>query len=320
MLIRTPYNKGAENPDLRNPGTYWTQNGACTDDSVYNELCAPMTVVVSCSPCAVVSLTRRDTVALLCAGYCCFIQDVRGRFKSSGTFYKYTGEAVDGYDTVEWLAAQSWCNGCICTTGPSYLCHVQTSMALLRPPHLRAMMCLKGGFYNAHTSGVRNGGAYEARQWVWAIKNAPRKDPIVKACLESVDANFGSWLERYPFKRGDSPLAASPEYENFIFDQASDMEYGPYWKQIGLNTEEYLDDFMVSTECDDEPRWSKRYIDCINACMNSQRRRVLCVCVCVHAFGRTFHASGSAAGSTSTRAAPSTSSSTSSTARPDHTC
>ena len=51
----------------------------------------------------------------------CFIQDCRGRFKSSGTFYKYTGEAQDGYDTVEWLATQSWCNGSIVTDGPSYL-------------------------------------------------------------------------------------------------------------------------------------------------------------------------------------------------------
>lgn len=81
MLIRTPYNKGAENPDLRSPGNYWTQNG-----------------------------------------YSCFIQDVRGRFKSAGYFYKYTGEAADGYDTVEWLAVQPWCNGSICTDGPSYLC------------------------------------------------------------------------------------------------------------------------------------------------------------------------------------------------------
>ena len=47
----------------------------------------------------------------------------------------------------------------------------------------------------------------------------------------------------YPFKRGDSPLAASPDYEDFIFDQASAMEYGPYWQQIGLDTSERLDDF-----------------------------------------------------------------------------
>jgi predicted acyl esterase len=116
-------------------------------------------------------------------------------------------------------------------------------MAVLRPPHLKAMFANKGGFYSAWDSGVRNGGAYEARQWIWGVKQAPRKDPIHKEALESVDKNFGAWLKRFPFKRGDSPLAASPEYENFIFDQSEAREYGPYWKQIGMSTAEHLDDF-----------------------------------------------------------------------------
>lgn len=34
-----------------------------------------------------------------------------------GTFYKYTGEAEDGYDTCEWLSKQPWCNGSIVTDG-----------------------------------------------------------------------------------------------------------------------------------------------------------------------------------------------------------
>lgn len=202
VLIRTPYNKSAVNPDLRNPGVYWTQNG-----------------------------------------YCCFLQDCRGRFKSEGEFYKYTGEANDGYDTVEWIAMQVWCNESVVTDGPSYLCHVQTSMALLRPPHLRAMFCNKGGFFNAHTSGVRNGGSYEARQWVWALKNASRRNPIMKEALESTEKQFDAWLKRYPFRRGDSPLSIVPDYESYIFDQVENADYNTYWKQIGLNTEEHIDAF-----------------------------------------------------------------------------
>jgi len=202
VLIRTPYNKSAENPEVRNPGYYWTHYG-----------------------------------------YCCFIQDVRGRFESEGEFYKYTGEAEDGYDTVEWIAVQKWCNGSICTDGPSYLCHVQTSMALLRPPSLKAMFCNKGGFFNAHSSGVRQGGAFEARQWVWGVKQAPRTTPQMKEAMNEIDVHLGDWLKRYPWKKADSPLSLTQEYEKYLFDQASNMAYGPYWKQIGLNTEEYLDDF-----------------------------------------------------------------------------
>jgi putative CocE/NonD family hydrolase len=159
-------------------------------------------------------------------------------------FVKYTGEAEDGYDTVAWLAAQKhWCNGSVATTGPSYLCHVQTSMALLRPPNLKCLFANKGGFFNSWTSGVRQGGAYEARQWVWGVKNAPRRDPLVKDALEAVEKHFGAWMKRYPFRQGDSPLTAAPEYEEFVFAQASHDRYSEFWKQVGLNTEEHLDRF-----------------------------------------------------------------------------
>jgi predicted acyl esterase len=45
------------------------------------------------------------------------VQDCRGRFKSKGTFYKYVGEAEDGYDSVEWIAEQPWSNGNVVTDG-----------------------------------------------------------------------------------------------------------------------------------------------------------------------------------------------------------
>lgn len=124
-----------------------------------------------------------------------------------------------------------------------FRCHVAVSLALLRPPHLRACFMNKGGFWRAHSSGVRQGGAYEARQWVWGVKNAPRSDPTVKEALEAVDRDFGAWLKRYPFKRGDSPLAVVPDYERVIFDQAGAMENGEYWKQVGLNVADRIDDF-----------------------------------------------------------------------------
>ena len=44
-------------------------------------------------------------------GYIVLIQDVRGRFESEGTFYIYVNEGQDGYDAVEWAAAQPWSNG-----------------------------------------------------------------------------------------------------------------------------------------------------------------------------------------------------------------
>src|SRR5580658_3151635 len=44
-------------------------------------------------------------------GYIVAVQDCRGRFNSDGAFDPYRQEHADGFDTIEWLAAQPWCDG-----------------------------------------------------------------------------------------------------------------------------------------------------------------------------------------------------------------
>jgi putative CocE/NonD family hydrolase len=73
-------------------------------------------------------------------GYVVGIQDVRGRFASAGQWEPFVNEAKDGYDTIEWLAAQAWSNGKVGMIGPSYLGWVQWWAASLHPPHLTAMI------------------------------------------------------------------------------------------------------------------------------------------------------------------------------------
>src|SRR5689334_875287 len=51
--------------------------------------------------------------------------DVRGRGNSGGIFRPRIQEAKDGYDVVEWLAQQSFCNGQVAMFGGSYSGYVQ---------------------------------------------------------------------------------------------------------------------------------------------------------------------------------------------------
>ena len=54
-------------------------------------------------------------------GYVVVIQDVRGRHSSDGEFYTFVNEADDGYHSVEWVAAQPWCNArWACTAIPTW--------------------------------------------------------------------------------------------------------------------------------------------------------------------------------------------------------
>jgi putative CocE/NonD family hydrolase len=69
-------------------------------------------------------------------GYVVAIQDCRGRFASEGTWEPFINEAKDGFDAVEWLAGQSWCNGKVGMIGGSYVGWVQWWAASERPPHL----------------------------------------------------------------------------------------------------------------------------------------------------------------------------------------
>jgi hypothetical protein len=69
-------------------------------------------------------------------GYAVAIQDCRGRFASEGVWTPFFNEAKDGYDAVEWLAAQPWCNGKVGMIGGSYVGWVQLWAAVEKPPHL----------------------------------------------------------------------------------------------------------------------------------------------------------------------------------------
>jgi putative CocE/NonD family hydrolase len=73
-------------------------------------------------------------------GYAVVVQDVRGRYASSGDFAAYQNEGRDGYDTIEWAARQPWSDGNIGTFGLSYPGAVQWLAAIETPPHLKAMV------------------------------------------------------------------------------------------------------------------------------------------------------------------------------------
>ena len=72
--------------------------------------------------------------------YAFVILDWRGRFGSIDAAYvgsPTTGE--DGFDAVEWVASQTWCDGNIGTWGPSALGRVQYETARQHPPHLKCI-------------------------------------------------------------------------------------------------------------------------------------------------------------------------------------
>jgi uncharacterized protein len=168
-------------------------------------------------------------------GYIVVYQDCRGRYDSEGEFVKYLSESADGHDTCDWIVRQSWSNGAIGMKGLSYAAHTQMAAASMGSPGLKAMVVDSGGFSNAYQSGIRQGGAYELKQAAWAVMFAAEHSrKAKKSNFELTPDDLDRWFKRMPWRRGDSPLTPTPDYEDFLFDQWERGAFDEYWMQPAL--------------------------------------------------------------------------------------
>ena len=188
-------------------------------------------------------LTRQQVAHYFVSrGYVVIYQDCRGRHKSGGEFTKYLSDADDGYDTCAWIIEQTWSDGAICTMGLSYAAHTQMALASVGAPGLRAMAVDSGGFSNGFQSGIRQGGAYELKQAAWAVMFAAEHSRQKQASgFVLTPSDLDRWFGRMPWRRGDSPLTPTPDYEDFLFDQWERGTFDSYWKQPGIFAAGYYD-------------------------------------------------------------------------------
>jgi len=170
-------------------------------------------------------------------GYVVIFQDCRGRHDSEGEFTKYLNEGADGVDTCRWITEQPWSNGLIATMGLSYAAHTQVALACLNPPGLKAMYVDCGGFSNAYQGGIRQGGAFELKQVIWAYNlglESPevQANPRLLAALKAVDLK--AWFASMPWKRGHTPISPIPDYEAYVYEQWQHGNFDDFWKQAGI--------------------------------------------------------------------------------------
>jgi putative CocE/NonD family hydrolase len=77
-------------------------------------------------------------------GYAVVIQTIRGKYDSEGIYRLLSsGEMDDGYETVEWISKQSWCDGNIAIMGVSHDGFTALAAGIRRPSGLK--LILAGG-------------------------------------------------------------------------------------------------------------------------------------------------------------------------------
>lgn len=105
--------------------------------------------------------TRESFARLAEGGYVVCAENFRGTHLSEGAWVGYRalgwGERQDGYDTVEWLAAQPWSTGKVGTFGSSQAGFAQNFLAVAGPPHLVCQYMIDTGLSLYH-EGYRIGG------------------------------------------------------------------------------------------------------------------------------------------------------------------
>ena len=99
----------------------------------------PLPVIFTFTPYIGDSYTDR-AVYFAKHGYVYALVDVRGRGNSGGEFWPFENEGRDGYDVVEWLAKQPYCNGKVTMWGGSYAGFDQWTVVKEFPPHLATIV------------------------------------------------------------------------------------------------------------------------------------------------------------------------------------
>lgn len=91
-------------------------------------------------------------------GYASVRVDARGTGQSPGQYDPWSrAESVDFYDSIEWAAAQPWCNGNIGLSGISYFAINQWFVANQQPPSLKAIIPWEG-FADIYRDALYHGG------------------------------------------------------------------------------------------------------------------------------------------------------------------
>jgi putative CocE/NonD family hydrolase len=181
------------------------------------------------------SLAMVDVRRAARAGYAVVIQDVRGRYASPGDFEPFANEIDDGYDTVEWVAAQPWSSGRVGMFGNSYVGATQWLAAIARPPHLAAIApTVTAADY--HEGWTYQGGAFELGfSGAWGASLALAQlaraadwradDPAVQRQLDALDGLGGAY---WTLPLGDLPATNDlPAFRDWL----THPDLDDYWRR-----------------------------------------------------------------------------------------
>ena len=165
-------------------------------------------------------------------GYAVVMQDVRGRGDSDGDFDFFFQEGEDGYDTIEWMAAQPWSNGDVCTAGVSYLGTDQWLAAREHPPSLKCMVATAAAGRWMHELPYYGG----AWMMSWALDwiNGTSGRNMQTANAAGIDMDSVYW-HRPLLTQDDAMGRDMPLFNDFL----ENSTMNEYWNRLHFTEEDF---------------------------------------------------------------------------------
>ncbi|HZU89528.1 MAG TPA: CocE/NonD family hydrolase [Stellaceae bacterium] len=190
--------------------------------------------------------------AIVAHGYAAVYQDTRGRHGSEGEDRVYADDAADGWDTLEWIAAQPWTNHRVGVSGSSAGATTAFAAASTRHPSLRAFFAQAGGA-SIYDDVVYEGQSIEMeRLWLWVARNIPGLSESHRA---AVMRRFG--IDRATLDR--AAAAAAARYARLDAARETDPPFigSPDWMRLPLTRypdfatwQPFLDEIITHPEAD----------------------------------------------------------------------
>jgi putative CocE/NonD family hydrolase len=170
-------------------------------------------------------------------GYVVAVADSRGRYDSEGQWDPFGPQhKTDGYDLVEWLARQPWCDGKVGMMGLSYMGWTQWWTATQSPPSLRAIVPEVAPPDAMFNCPYQNGVLVTWMLTKWATKMAGRTTQVFDS-----DPPGGVFKTRVD-ERMQLPYLTLPERLG-----ALDAPWVEKWIRGNLSTAKYWRDIAYET-------------------------------------------------------------------------
>ena len=206
---------------------------------------------------------KRDYMRWAQDGFAVLEMYVRGRIESEGKWEPFRNDGLDGYDAIEWAAAQPWSSGKVASQGGSYPGQNQWMTAVLQPPSL---VCMKPNVASTslYDNWIYHGGCFRLSfNYGWGVVRMPHRVMKVQDWHDGAhvpeELEYDNILRHLPLSNGDlrssntvvqfcelrpSPQAVDPRLRVGVVwadrDWLAHPEYDDYWRHVSV--EQRFDD------------------------------------------------------------------------------